>query len=478
MMPLRLLFLGIGGLLLAGCVADQSEQSFGRVQDTLQRRGGYDVALTPMQATPATDQLVARFIGDDTLDPDEAVRLALLHNADLQAELDDLGIAQADLIQASLLPNPVLDVSVRFVEGGGGEIIELGIVQNLLEVLLIPRRKQRAKESIALAEGMAAAAVLDLAAETRTAYRRYQAQLARVELYQSVVDATFLASDMAKRLRKAGNVIELDVLQEDALYQEARLMLAEAQGKSMRQRDALNALLGLWGEQGIGWGVPPRLPEPEAMSIDPAKLVPEVLNASLDLEAQRREINLLAQKLGNEEFEAVLPDLEAGAAAERESDGEWSVGPAVGVTLPVFDHGQGISAEYDAKLRQAMNRYHAMAVKLRASTRSAYVTAETTANTSRYVREVMLPLRNQVTQQTQLQFNAMQIGVFRMLDAKRAEINAAERYLLALENHWAARIHLETLRMGRMPQARFGIDAGGSLGGGASSMNNNENGGH
>lgn len=467
----------LGGLVLSGCTNTHSDESFARVQNDLQQRAGYEIAWVPVNAPPPVEQLDLDFLDDGTLDADEAVRLALLNHAGLQAELDELGIAQADLLQASLLPNPVLDASVRFVEGGGGEIIELGIAQNLIDALLIPRRKQMASERVAIAEGMATAAVLDLAAETRTTYRRYQAQLARVDLYQSVVDATYLAADMAKRLREAGNVIELEVLQEDALYQEARLMLAEARGEAMRQREALNALLGLWGEPATGWTVPPRLPDPEALEINTAQLVTGVLAASLDLEAQRREINVLAQRLGIEEFEAVLPDLDAGAEGEREPDGEWSVGPAIGIALPIFDTGRGVRAEHGAKLRQAMNRYQAMAVRLRAFTRSAYTTAATTANTSRYLREVMLPLRHQVTQQTQLQFNAMQLGVFRVLDAKRSEIEMAARYLTALEEHWSARIELETLRMGRMPQTRFGLTTGVSLGGGASSPKPN-NGGH
>ena len=461
----RLIFLCSGLALagVAGCATDRSGDAFADVRETVADRGGYAVAWDGVEP-PNRSALYDDLLGDGALDADEAVQLALLNNAGLQADLDALGIAGGELLAASLLPNPMLDASVRFVEGGGGEIIELGLAQNVLDALLIPRRRAVASQALAMTQAEAAAAVLDLAAETRTAYRRYQAQLARVELYENVVDATYLAADMARRLRAAGNVIELDVLQEEALYQDARLRLAEAQGESMRRRDALAALLGLWGETAAGWSVPPRLPEPEPLDVDAATLVPEVLANSLDLEARRRQVNVVARQAGVRSFESILPDLDAGADAEREADGEWSIGPAIGVGVPIFNFGQGVRTEYHARLRQAMNRYAAEAVRLRAETRSAYTTAATTANTSRYLREVLLPLRNDVTQQTQLQFNAMQVGVFRLLDAKRDEIDAAERYLTALEDHWSARIRLETLQMGRLPQSRFGIDAGGSGG--------------
>ena len=139
--------------------------------------------------------------------------------------------------------------------------------------------------------------------------------------------------------------------------------------------------------------------------------------------------------------------------------------------IPIFNFGQGIRAGYRARLSQAINRYTATAVRLRAETRSAYTTAETTANTTRHLQEVLLPERSELTQQTQLQLNAMQLGVSQLLPA--------ERYLSALEDHWSARIRLETLQMGRMPQQRFGIDSGGSLSTSNRTNNTgNPNGGH
>lgn len=463
-------------LALTGCVSNKSAQSFGRVKDDVAKRSSYAVNWPAKQQMQA--KLLEQALGDKKLDADEAVRLALSNNADLQAELDELGIAQAQLMKASLLPNPVLDIGVRFVDGGGGEILELGVAQNLIDILLVPRRKQLAKGDVAMAEQRATAAVLDLAAQVRMAYRGYQAQLARVELYQSVVDATDLSADMAKRLRKAGNITELRKLRELSLHEQSRLKLAEAKGEAMRRREALNALLGLWGKHASGWSVPARLPDPAALALDPAKLEPAVLKKSIDLESARLTINQTARRAGIEKIQTLLPHGEAGAEAEREPSGEWSGGPVVGVSLPVFDIGKGVRAEQAAKLRQALNRYTGLAVRLRASTRSAYTTAQTTANTSRFLREKLLPLQGQVNRQTQLQFNAMQLGVFQLLDAKRGQIATAERYLSSLEDHWSARIRLETLRMGRMPRMRFGIDAGGPLGSSNLSNTTNKDGGH
>ena len=462
----------LAGLGLAGCAVDSRDESFARVRSTLESRGDFD-----LQWRRGTNSAVSDLLDDGVLNADEALRLALLNNADLQAEFDALGVASSELLQASLVPNPMLNASVRFA--GGGEIIELGIAQNVIELLLIPKRRTIASEALSLTEAEAASAVLDLAYEARVAFRQYQAQLARVDLYENVVDATFLSADMARRLREAGNIIELDVLQEEALYNDARLQLAEAQGEALRRRESLAALLGLWGSSAEGWSVEPRLPMPDAFDIDPATIVGETLTASLDLETQRHQINLIAREAGLKSFDALVPDAEVGVDAERETDGEWSVGPSASVAIPVFNLGQGVRAKNRARLSQAMNRYTAVAIKLRAETRSAYTAAATTANTSRFLSQTVLPQRSQITEQTQLQFNAMQTGVFRLLDAKKNEIDTAERYLSSLEQHWSARIRLETLRMGRMPQPRFGIDTGGGMSGTTTSNNSgNPSGGH
>ena len=46
----------------------------------------------------------------DGLTQDEAVTIALWNNAQFQADLASLGFARAELIEASLLPNPVFSI--------------------------------------------------------------------------------------------------------------------------------------------------------------------------------------------------------------------------------------------------------------------------------------------------------------------------------------------------------------------------------
>lgn len=52
------------------------------------------------------------------LTPQDAVTLAMLNNAALQAKFEEIGLARAELLTASRPHNPLLDAAVRFPDGG------------------------------------------------------------------------------------------------------------------------------------------------------------------------------------------------------------------------------------------------------------------------------------------------------------------------------------------------------------------------
>src|SRR5207247_6487794 len=75
----------------------------------------------------------------DTLTVDGAIQVALLNNRNLQALYAELGVAQADLVQAGLLKNPMFDGAVHFVEGGPAKL-ELRTAMDFLSLFYLPLR--------------------------------------------------------------------------------------------------------------------------------------------------------------------------------------------------------------------------------------------------------------------------------------------------------------------------------------------------
>jgi outer membrane protein, heavy metal efflux system len=66
-------------------------------------------------------------------------------------------------------------------------------------------------------------------------------------------------------------------------------------------------------------------------------------------------------------------------------------------------------------------------------------------------RTTVLPLRMRIVEQTQLQYNAMQVGPFQLLVAKQQQIDAGAAYIRALRAYWLARTQLDQILNGRLP---------------------------
>ncbi|MEX1023627.1 MAG: TolC family protein [Planctomycetota bacterium] len=406
-------------------------------------------------ATVDVNALRESALADQFLDADEAVRLALLGNARLIGRLYALDEARGRLVQAALMPNPVAEAELRFVEGGGGDLFEFGLMQNVVGLFFLPRRKQIAAARFDATRAQVLGQVLDAAAEARTAYRALQAALQREEVAMTATQALEASFDAARELFEAGNIIELDMLMERTAYEEAKLMLTEARARVLAARENLALLLGARGD--ADWRVDPRLPEPTPIDVDPTELEQRVVEASFDLEQQARELVARGHALGLRRWEAAFPSGSLGVKGEKEPDDTWLVGPLASFSIPIFDQGQGANLEAQAAFRSAYAQFTHEALMLRRLARERLLHAAALLQRARYLREVVLPLRRAVTHRTQEQFNAMQIGVFQLLQAKRAEIRTGDEFVRVLFDHYRARIELESLLLGRRPRGDYGL---------------------
>ena len=435
---------------LAGCASAPRDAGFGDVRGLVAERTGRRVVWN--QGT-AEDGEARRAVADllrDELTSGEAIQIALLNNAALQATYEDLGVAQAALVQAGLLRNPIFDAEVRFVEGGGGTGLELAIVQDFLDLFHIGLRQRLAEAALEAARLRVAGEVIDLAGRVRAAFYDAQAAGQLVEMRQTVLAAAEASHDLARRLREAGNVTELDLQNERAAYEQAKVDLAAAEAEATDRRERLTAMMGLWGKQ-TQWTIARRLPElPADDDIDLTAIERRAVERSIDVTLGRRQLQTAAGTLGLQQSAALLGELEAGASAEREPDGEWAVGPAVAVPIPLFDQGQGRTAAARAEFRRARQQLTATAVAVRSAARAARDRLAAARDRARYYREVIVPLRHQITRQAQLQFNAMELSAFQLLDARRQEIEAGAASINALHDYWLARTRLDQLLAGRM----------------------------
>jgi cobalt-zinc-cadmium efflux system outer membrane protein len=292
-------------------------------------------------------------------------------------------------------------------------------------------------------------AVLDLAAAVRSAFYRHQASEQRLELLETVVQALTASADVSERLYAAGNITDLDRARERALLEEERLQLRAAEVAVRESRAALNTLMGLWGEE-TAWQVEQRLPDVPADALALEGLERQALVQSLDVASARQRLVVGGEELGVSRAMLFIPESSLGVGAEREED-EWKVGPTIELPIPLLNQGQGRLGRVVAEFRRAEQEYYAVGVRVRSAARLVRARLEGAEDRARYSRDVVLPLRDRIVRETQLQYNAMQVGVFELLRAREQQIQAAIAYVDALLDYWLARTELEQLMSGRMP---------------------------
>jgi outer membrane protein TolC len=423
--------------LLAACVPSQAELR-APVDDELARRVGVPVELAA--ADPhALDALLAK-----PLDADAAVRIALLHSPRLHAALDELGIAGSELATA-LAPGPA-HVDLMFRHGGGATEDEIEAIQPVLQLFVGGRARAAARADLAAARANAAAAALQLAARVEIAFHELAAALQEVELRRSAFDAADAAATIRERMHDSGAATDLAQARDRDAREQTRLELARAEADVEARREDLNALLGLTGEQ-TKWTASSALPELPAAAPALDDLEQAAVGASLPLAAGRDRASAAANHLGDEQLHAWLPDVGVGVSV-IDRDHELEYGPALRIGLPLFDWRQGPRARARAELARADHELEATAVELRARARAARIVALEAYQEARHVHDVVLPLRQQIVDETLLHYNAMDADPFQLILARRELADAGHQYLDALRRYANAMTAVTALRRG------------------------------
>jgi cobalt-zinc-cadmium efflux system outer membrane protein len=441
---------------LAACATVPEEAGFGDVQADVRERTGLEIHWSQLEAEGEIAERVAQWLATE-LTAERAVQIALLNNRELQATYQELGIAQADLVAAGLVHNPVFSAEVRFPEGGGQVDLDFSVAQEFLGVFFIPLRKRIASARFDAVKLRVAGEVLDLAGRARGAFCVHEAACQLLELRRTVLAATEASYELAQRLHAAGNLRDLDLAGERALREQARVEVAAAELEVAESREALNALLGLWGEA-TRWSSAGRLPPVPEEAVALEGIEGRAIAQSLELGLARAEMERVAQSLGLARSSRWTGELELGVAAERD-DGTWSIGPTAALPLPLFDQGQPAIARATAELRGLEDRYMASAISIRSEVRALASRLSMLQAKERHIRLVLLPLHQQIVEETQKEFNAMQVGAFQLLQAKQQEIVAGTAYVETVRDYWLATAGLEQLASGGRPRFDSGRGA-------------------
>ena len=435
----------------AGCAQVPKEAGFNEVKDLVGQRVNYRLHWN--QETEA-DRDVEKAIEEllkNELTADAAVQIALLNNPNLQAVYEGLGITQADVVEAGLLENPVLFGQVRFPNRSDeSNNYEFGITQNFLNILMQPARKKLSAIHFEQVKLQVADEVIQMVAEVRRTY--YSAVGARQvrDLRSEITSAAHSSFELAQRLHSAGNISALELARENAHFEQSRLELANSEGALLDAREQLTRLMGFWGPQ-TNWQLPEQLPDIPNSEIPLERLESMAIESRLDLAAEKKAVEALAQALGITIDWRWIGHIEVGISRERETDRTWVTGPALAIELPIFNQRQADIARLEAQLRRSQNRLTAQAIEIRSEVRSLRNRLIMQRNLINHYHRTVLPLREQIVDLTLKKYNYMLTGAFDLIMAKQQEFEAYQKYLEAVRDYWIIRANMQRSLGGRLP---------------------------
>jgi outer membrane protein TolC len=460
---LRLVGMLITAAFLGGCASFSPDGGFAPVEQAASERLGKDLRWARTDADrDSLEQRVTELLAAP-LSVDDAVQVALFNNRGLQATFMELGISEAELVQAGRLPNPGFSYS-RQKQGGEVEIERL-LVFNLAHLLAMPMIGEIEQRRFAQTQAMVTLQVLGMAADTRKAYYTAVAAGETVRYMRQVMQAAEASAELARRMQQVGNFNKLQRAREQSFYADAALNLARAEQAERAARERLTRLLGVWGTQ-TSYRLPERLPDlPDAVREQP-DIERVAMAQRLDVQGARLAAEQTARNLGLTRATRFVNVLEVGGIYNTFNDAPSQRGWEVALELPLFDWGDARVAKAEAVYLQALQRAAHTAVIARSEVREAYTGLRSAHDIARFQRDQVVPLRRQIAEENLLRYNGMLIGVFELLADARAQIAAVNAAIEAQRDFWMAKADLDMAMVGKplaapiaAPSAAAGGDA-------------------
>ncbi len=331
-------------------------------------RSSVDEALTPPLAEALTVRAsefkhpllpTLKLSLNDGLSPDGAAVLAVLLNPGLRSQRDRRQVAQAQLTQAGLLPNPQLAYSLDVPTGGQTQgtttAFGLGLTWDALQLISRSTNQE-------VAQAHLDSVALDVAwQEWQTAMAAKQSVYSLASLEARIVLATQLDTSSSHRLaeiRRAAkdHLATADDLTSAAVARDqAQSKLLELQKQASQERVKLLRLLGL-----------PAFSNPKLQA---GIKLPENLQAPTEAQLlkglEQRRLDLVALRRGYESQEAAVhvavmnqfPCINLGLTRAGDTSDVVTTGFTFSIDLPIFDRNQAKITRERATRQKLFDEY-------------------------------------------------------------------------------------------------------------------------
>ena len=300
--------------------------------------------------------------------------LAVRNNPDLRAARAQRGVAQAQILQAGLLPNPQVTAAFLPLVAGVGTTPawNAGISEDIRALITLSSTRRAARSSAAQIDaqilwqewqviGQARLLAVDIIEAERS--------LALMARYRDLLAARYSRS---QRAVSAGNETLAVSAPDLVALQTTTTQINDLKRQQLARRHQLNALLGLAPDVAVPLDRTPDIPPWNA----------DVVVQALPTLAERRP-DLVALQLGyrvqNAKLRAAIlsrfPNLTFGVTGGSDNSNVRNAGPQITLELPIFNQNQGNIAietatrqqlhdEYAARLTAAVGQVRAMMAEI------------------------------------------------------------------------------------------------------------------
>ncbi len=461
----RALWISVAAIGLSACVSIPKDAGFSDLVSLTAPMGGAPAEWVgeTMSELEAEDRISALL--SEPLNEASVAEITTLSNQDLRAVLYGLKAARGDYRDATSLPNPF--VSALFIDGKGvseltdcfGTTTEIsdpplggsiGISYDILDLLFLPRTLKAAKAEFDAAKYGSVRQFADIAYRARIQFYETMAAKQMLELTRQSHAATEASAEIAQALYDAGNIPRIELTREQLFAAQMKAELGMAERRFNMADLQLAQIMGLSKDKAASIKLKGRLRTPDQAKLDPVDLT-TIMDRNLELKHREAIMTSLATQMGLKDVQSLFGEIEIEGETERH-DGEKEFAFGGGIEIPIFNFGGGRREAARARLEQMRRQYDGAKTALVTTSDILYGELSSARDGVLLQRKEILPLSKKLLDGTQLDYNAMQTGVFGLLNAKREQLAAGQAYIQAVEDYWKTRARYEYLLAGGSPE--------------------------
>lgn len=382
--------------------------------------------------------------GSNILSLKEALDLALKNNHHIKSALATLPVAEASLIIAKYIPNPVIVSNSEAVKGGSFHPAELW------QTLELGRKRhwriQVAKEQISKTELEISKTIWEIHTQVHVGYadlvignELYRLAKERTEFYKNLTDIT-------EKKFKAGDVSKLELERAKLELLSSENNLSDFKGKLKKAEVEFNHLLGNEATASVSLKDSPDLTPKMKLKNYPSieNVLGEALSKRLEIAILERDYGIARAQLKKAKYERI-PNLQIGGGAVRPSyrDGIW--GPFFGAQfeVPVFNRKQGEIKQAKAQIeylqREEERIKHDISIDVINSVRDLEVREEQLFR----FKEKLISGSENILDMIKIGYKKGKLSLTDVLNAEQTDRNIKQKYLESLYDYQFALSSLE-----------------------------------